>query len=86
MVCPFLGFEEGKMMEAQAIAYTTNYASVVFKLLIECLEANGALHPGQFQKVLRATIAHPKAERQRLDYVLLSELLKQLEAAPERGQ
>ena len=26
-------------MEAQAIAYTTNHASVVFKLLIECLEA-----------------------------------------------
>ena len=63
-------------MEAQAIAYTTNYASVVFKLLIECLEANGALLPGQFQKALRATIGHPKAERHRLDYVLLTELLK----------
>ena len=33
-------------MEAQAIAYTANYASVVFKIVIECLEKNGALRPG----------------------------------------
>jgi hypothetical protein len=49
--------------------------------LIECLEANGALRPGQFQKALRATIGHPKAEPHRLDYVLLAELLNQLESA-----
>ena len=55
--------EEEKLMEAQALAYTTNYASVVFKLLIECLEANGALLPGQFQKALRGTIGHLKAEQ-----------------------
>ncbi len=73
-------------MEAQAIAYATNYASVVFKLLIECLEVNGALLPGQFQKALRGTIAHPNAERHRLDYVLLSELLKQLDATAKPGQ
>jgi hypothetical protein len=61
--------------------------SVVFKLLIECLEANKALRPGQFQKALRATIGHPKAEPHRLDYVLLAELLKQLEASSgERRQ
>ena len=47
-------------MEAQAIAYTANYASVVFKIMIECLEKNGALRPGQVQTALRATIAHPK--------------------------
>ena len=46
-------------MEAQAIAYTANYASVVFKIMIECLEKNGALRPGQVQTALRATIAHP---------------------------
>ncbi len=67
-------------MEAQAIAYTANYASVVFKILIECLEKNGALRPGQVQKALRATIAHPKAEPHRLDFVLLAELLNELEA------
>ena len=66
-------------MEAQAIAYTANYATAVFKILIECLEKNGALIPGQVQKALRATVGHPKAERHRLDYVLIAELLKELD-------
>ena len=70
-------------MEAQAIAYTANYASVVFKIVIECLEKNGALRPGQVQTALRATLGHPKAERQRLDYVLLAGLLSQLDAGEE---
>ena len=68
-------------MEAQAIAYTANYASVVFK--IKCLEKNGSLRPGQVQTALRATIGHPKAERHRLDYVLLAGLLNQLDASEE---
>jgi hypothetical protein len=51
--------------------------------LIECLEKNGALLPGQVQKALRATIGHPKAERHLLDYVLLADLLRQLEAGDE---
>jgi hypothetical protein len=66
-------------MEAQA----ANYASVVFKILIECLEKNGALLPGQVQKALRATVGHPQAERRRLDYVLLAELLNELDATSE---
>jgi hypothetical protein len=70
-------------MEAQAIAYTANYASVVFKIMIECLEKNGALRPGQVQTALRATIGHPKAERNRLGFVLLAGLLNQLEAPEE---
>jgi hypothetical protein len=70
-------------MEAQAIAYTANYASVVSKIVIECLETNGALRPGQVQPALRATLGHPKAERQRLDYVLLAGLLNQLDATEE---
>jgi hypothetical protein len=70
-------------MEAQAIAYTANYASVVFKIMIECLENNGALRPGQVPTALRATLGHPKAERQRLDYVLLAGLLSQLEASQQ---
>ena len=73
-------------MEAQAIAYTANYASAVFKILIECLEKNGALIPGQVQKALRATVGHPKAERHRLDYVLLAELLKELDDKMEPPQ
>ena len=71
-------------MEAQAIAYTANYASVVFKILIECLEKNGALLPGQVQKALRATLGHPKAELHRLDFVFLAELLSQLDATTGR--
>ena len=70
-------------MEAQAIAYTANYSSIVFKIMIECLEKNGALRPGQVQTALRATIGHPKAERHRLDYVLLLGLLKQLDVTEE---
>jgi hypothetical protein len=70
-------------MEAQAIAYTANYASVVFKIMIECLEKNGSLRPGQVQTALRATIGHPKAEQHRLDYVLLAGLLNQLDAPEE---
>ena len=73
-------------MEAQAIAYTANYASAVFKILIECLEKNGALLPGQFQKALRATIGHPKAERHRLDFMLLAELLDQLDSTAKPPQ
>jgi hypothetical protein len=64
------------MSEAQAIAYTANFA---------CLEKNGALRPGQLQTALRGTIGHPKAERNRLDYVLLADLLKQLEATLNSG-
>jgi hypothetical protein len=73
------------MSEAQAIAYTANFATVTFKILIECLEKNGALRPGQLQTALRGTIGHPKAERNRLDYVLLADLLKQLEATLNSG-
>jgi hypothetical protein len=68
------------MSEAQAIAYTANFSTVAFKVLIECLERNGALQPGQIPKALRATLGHPAAEPHRLDYVLLADLLKQLEA------
>jgi hypothetical protein len=34
------------MSEAQAIAYTANFATVTFKILIECLDKNGALRIG----------------------------------------
>jgi hypothetical protein len=71
------------MSEAQAIAYTANFATVALRILIEGGEKNGALLPGQVQKALRATMGHPKAERHRLDYVLLADLLRQLEAGDE---
>jgi hypothetical protein len=77
--------QEEDVMEAQAIAYTANHASIVFKILIECLEKNGALLPGQVQKALRATIGHPKAEQHRLDFVLLAKLLHELDATARRA-
>ena len=68
------------MSEAQAIAYTANFSSVAVRLLVECLEANGALRPGQFQKALKGTLAHPQSQLNRLDYVLLGDLLNQLDS------
>ena len=37
-------------MEAQAIAYTANYASAVFKILIECLEKMALSFQVRFRK------------------------------------
>ena len=65
--------------EIQAIRYVANFAIVAHKILIECLERNGALRPGQFRTALRGTIAHPKAEQQQLDYQMLAELLERLD-------
>ena len=70
--------------EAQALAYTANFATAAFKILVECLEKNGALHQGQFQRTLRTTIGCPDAELHRLDYVLLSELLNRLDERVSR--
>jgi hypothetical protein len=63
----------------QASGYVANFTTVTFKILIECLEKNGALMPGQIWTALRGTIAHPKAEPGRLDYQMLADLLKRLD-------
>jgi len=39
--------------EIQAIGYVANFTTVAFKILIECLEKNGALRPGQIRTALR---------------------------------
>jgi hypothetical protein len=72
--------------EIQAIQYVGNFTAVAFKILIECLEKNGALRPGQIRMALRGTIAHPQAERDRLDYQLLADLLKRLDDSVESPQ
>jgi hypothetical protein len=69
--------------ELQAIGHTANFATIAFRILIECLEKKGVLLPEQFQTALRKTIDHPKAERDRLDYQMLAELLKQLDGSAE---
>jgi hypothetical protein len=67
--------------EIQAIRYVANFTTVTLKILIECLEKNGALRPGQIRMALRGTIAHPKAERERLDYKMLADLLDRLDGS-----
>jgi hypothetical protein len=67
----------------QAIGHTANFANVAMRILVGCLEKNGALLPGQFQDALRATVEHPQAERERLDYQMLAQLLKSLEGEIE---
>ena len=69
--------------EIQAIGYVANFTTVAFKILIECLEKNGALRPGQIRTALRGTIAHPQAERGRLDYQMLADFLKRLDDSGE---
>jgi hypothetical protein len=66
-----------------AIRYVANFTTVTFKILIECLEKNAALRPGQIRTALRGTIAHPNAERDRLDYQMLADLLKRLDSSVE---
>jgi hypothetical protein len=69
--------------EILAIRYVANFTTVTFKILIECLEKNGALRPGQIRTALRGTVAHPNAERDRFDYQLLADLLKRLDSSVE---
>ena len=70
-------------MEAtdQTLGYAANFTVVAFKLLVQCLEKNGALLPDQIEAALRETVEHPKAPRDRFDYQLLGELLKQLQGS-----
>jgi hypothetical protein len=69
--------------ELQAIGYLANFTTVAFKILVGCLEKNGALLPDQFRTALQSTVEHPQAQRDRLDYQFLAELLKQLDGAVE---
>jgi hypothetical protein len=37
--------------ELQAIGHTANFATIAFRILIECLEKKGALLPEQFRRL-----------------------------------
>jgi len=62
----------------QAIGYTANYTCVAFTLLVNCLKAQGVLGPTQFEDALQATLSAEGADRARLDYMFLKNLLVSL--------
>lgn len=67
--------------EEQALGYMANFVTIAFADLRDCLRENGALRPGQFESALNATIDHPDADRERLDYKLLANLVAALEGS-----
>jgi hypothetical protein len=60
-----------------ALAHTSNGALTAF--VINCLKNQGALGDRQYENALRATIEAEGAERERLDYQFLANLLAALE-------
>jgi hypothetical protein len=70
--------------ELQAIGYSANFTTVALKILVQCLEKNGALMPGQIETALRKTLEHPGAEKERLDYQFLAELVKVLDGSVDK--
>jgi hypothetical protein len=62
----------------QAITHTANYACVAFTILVNCLKSQGALGANQFEEALQATLSAEGADRARLDYEFLKNLLKSL--------
>jgi hypothetical protein len=62
----------------QAIGLTANYTCVALTILVNCLKNQGALGATQFEDALQATLSAPGADRARLDYEFLKNLLKSL--------
>lgn len=65
--------------DIEALALTANFSATAFTILVNCLKNNGALKPTQFEDALRWTVSQPNAERIRLDYQFLEQLLNNLE-------
>lgn len=63
----------------EAAAHVANFVTVALIDLVHCLKNQGAIEARQYENALRTTIEHPDAPRERLDYVFLAELLRQLE-------
>jgi hypothetical protein len=62
----------------EAIGLTANFACVALTILANCLKNQGALGPTQFEDALQATLSAEGADRARLDYEFLKNLLKTL--------
>lgn len=63
----------------ELVAYQLSALNIAIKQLNDCLERNGSLSPGQFPDAIRATIERAGSQRERPDYVLLSDLLRLLD-------
>ncbi len=63
----------------QALAATMNCVTTTFVILANCLKNNGALNSEQLEDGLRGTINAENADRDRLDYQLLQQILARLE-------
>jgi hypothetical protein len=61
-----------------AITDTANFTLVAFTILVNCLKSQGALGAHQFEDALQATLSAEGADRARLDYEFLKDLLKSL--------
>jgi hypothetical protein len=63
----------------ERLAHTSNFVAIALVILVNCLKNEGALGPRQYEDALRATIEADGAQRDRLDYQLLAQLLAVLE-------
>jgi hypothetical protein len=66
----------------EVIGHTSNFALQAILILVGCLKSQRALTATQYEHALRATIEAEGAPKERLDYVLLENLLKALEKQP----
>ena len=64
--------------EDQAIGYAANFTCVALTILVNCLKKEGALGTTQFEDELQDTLSAEGADRARLDYMFLKDLLKHL--------
>jgi len=64
---------------AAGLAYTANFVTIALLDLVHCLKNQGALGERQYENALRATIEADGAQRDRLDYQFLAQLLAVLE-------
>ena len=63
----------------QAIALGLNGVETALVILANCLKSNDALRPHQFENGLRTTINADGADRERLDYQVMQNILARLE-------
>ena len=63
------------------VGNVTNAMVNAFSILHKCLLNTGALKQGQFSEALKGTFNYPEADWDRLDYVVLRVLAKEIERA-----
>ena len=66
-------------MVTAALGHQANFVTTALLILANCLKNQGALGARQYEGALRATIEADGAQRNRLDYQLLAQLLAVLE-------